>query len=116
MADPDAGVVEGLDALLGDELADLLVSVSVLLGRGGHGVIEHDHEALRVLHPLDAELGEGLRDRGGVIVREAEVGLDLDDLPDRDGRKPRLLREHLLGKGQSHVDHPSSGSKFMKSA
>jgi len=106
MADSNSAIIEVLYPLIGDELPDLLVPQSILLGGSGDRVIKNDHKPVRVLHPLNADLSKDLADRCGIIMRHAEVGRDLHDLADFDVVKTRLLREDLLSKRHSHRESP----------
>ena len=67
-------------ALLGDELADGLVVLGVLLVGGRDDVVEDDDDLPGRLDLLDAELAELLDDGRGVVVGQDVVRRDGDDL------------------------------------
>ena len=88
-----ADVVEMLDAVAADVLADGLVVLGVLFGRGRHDVIEHHDVQVGVGQAeLGQVAGDLLDDRRGVVVREQVVGPDGDDLA-----RPDLLPPGLQG-------------------
>ena len=79
VADAVADVVEALDSLFFDEIADALVVVGELAVGGRGVVIEHDQRLFRVRDVLSAHLAEGLFNAGRVIVGEHDVRLLEDD-------------------------------------
>jgi hypothetical protein len=90
------------DALRIDKLAHLGVILRVLGRRRRHGVIECDREPFRIFNPLDAERAKDLRNRRGVIMRQHNVRLRIDDLPGDDLFQPRRACERFFGKRFSH--------------
>jgi len=101
VAHPAPNVVEP-DPLLAHELPDLLMVLGVLHARGGHDMVEDDHELLRLLDPLPADLPEQFGDRRRVVVGHPQVRPHGHDLPRLHGSEARLLGEDLLGERLSH--------------
>ena len=81
VADSPPDIVEVLDALFLDKLADNTVVFGVLGGGGRGGVIQGDEVHIRIKDRFPTHLLEEPVDRGGVIVGQRHIGGHLDDLP-----------------------------------
>ena len=84
VAYPGIDVEKILQPELRDELAYHLVVVRMFLIGGGDAVVEYHHMPRGIVEPVHAERAEFFRYCRGVVVTEADIGLDGHYLPGDD--------------------------------
>ncbi len=101
MADAAPDLEEMPDSLFAHPLADFGVILSVERRRGGDGVVERHHHALRVNDGFRARFRENAADGGGVVVAEDHIGADDQHVTGAGFADASRAGEDLLGKRES---------------